>query len=112
MEMDGGAVVYVMCVPAISGQTVQGPSIGDGNMARYIAKMFGGLAYLPRNQQDMDAAVDRLIQAMETRYILAYRAQDTAKDGRERRVTVDFDKAHQTAKAVVRAPEGYYAPSQ
>ena len=112
MEMDGGAVVHVMCVPAISGQSVQGPSVGDGNMARYIAKMFGGLAYLPRNRQDMDAAVDHLVHAMQTRYILTYQTHDPAPDGRERPMSVAFDKTHPHAKAVVRAPEGYYAPLQ
>jgi Ca-activated chloride channel homolog len=112
MEMGGGAVVHVMCVPAGPGQSAQRRSDTDQKTALHLAKTFGGLSYFPRDAADTDAAVDHLVHAMETRYILTYQAQDTARDGRERPIAVGFDKAHQNAKAVVRAPEGYYAPLQ
>jgi len=119
MEMGGGAVVHVICVPADGGEKQAGSdswsdggSNDDQRSALRIANMFGGLTYFPRNRQDTEAAVDHLIQAMQTRYLLTYQTRDPAADGHERPISVGFDKAHSNEKAVLRAPEGYYAPLQ
>jgi VWFA-related protein len=72
----------------------------------------GGLPYFPRNQRDLDADVDDLSQAMKTRTMLVYTSDNPAKDGQARHVEVVVDKAHGGKKLKVRAPEGYYVPSE
>jgi hypothetical protein len=43
---------------------------------------------------------------------LTYLSDKQSNDRREHKIDVELDKPHQKARAVVRAPEGYYAPSQ
>ena len=112
MLVDGGVAVHVMCVPADPARAAQARSDTNEKVALRLTNMFGGLTYFPRNTADMNAAVDHLADAMKTRYVLTYEASNSAKDGRERKIEVAFAKALQNQRAVVRAPEGYYAPSQ
>jgi Ca-activated chloride channel homolog len=75
-----------------------------------VAKMGGGFVFFPRDAAELTACSDNLIDALKNRYLLTYTSEDPSKDGRERQLDVGLDKAHQKAKDVVRAPEGYYAP--
>jgi VWFA-related protein len=80
--------------------------------ALQLTQSGGGLAFLPRNAADVQDAVDQLADTLKARYMLTYESPNSSKDGQARRVDVELDRVHQKMKAVVRAPEGYYAPSQ
>ena len=112
IESMGGVTVHVICVPLDPGAGSGDEPPVDKKAALHLTSIFGGLTYFPRNAQDTDASVDHLVAAMNSRYVLTYQVEDPARNGRQRLITVGFDKAHQKAKAVVRAPEGYYAPAQ
>jgi Ca-activated chloride channel family protein len=109
MEMGGGATVHLICVPVDKGHDT-GSGDEDKKPGQHIARMLGGLSYFPHSQKDIDAAVDQLVQAMETRYTLTYRTNYTAMEGQEKEMSVAFNKAHKGAKAIIHAPEGYDAP--
>jgi Ca-activated chloride channel family protein len=110
MEMEAGGipVVHVLCVPSPRGRGCG----TDEKAALRLTRMGGGLVYFPRNAADMDAAIDHLLEAMKARYVLTYTTLAPDRDGGEHQVAVSFDSAHPSKKAVVRAPEGYYAPSR
>jgi Ca-activated chloride channel family protein len=112
MESNGGPVVHVICLPLDPGkhQFDTAPRT-DQKAALHLTALFGGLTYFPRDAADLDQSVDHLVDAMKSRYILTWQTQDTARDGRPRRIAIEFDKLHQKTKAVVRAPQEYYAPS-
>jgi Ca-activated chloride channel homolog len=107
----GTPALHIVTVPQSQPLPGHGRS-GDEKAAILLANMGGGLAYFPRNLADMEASVDRLNDALKSRYLLTYQSGNPSKDSGERRIDVELDKVHQKAKAVVRAPEGYYAPSQ
>jgi Ca-activated chloride channel family protein len=107
----GTPALHIVTVPQSNPLPGHGRS-GDEKAAIQLANMGGGLVYFPRNLVDMEASVDQLNQALKSRYLLTYQSGNSSKDGGERRIDVELDKVHQKAKAVVRAPEGYYAPSQ
>jgi len=110
LESSGNPMVFVLWVPAVNKPGVpRGPDSNDRAALR-LTRIGGGLTYFPRNEPDLEAAVDQLADAMKGRYILTYQAQNPAHDGRARRVEVSGDKAHLGKKAVVGAPEAYYPP--
>jgi Ca-activated chloride channel family protein len=110
MEMEAGGIpeVHVLCVPSPHGRGCG----TDEKAALRLTRMGGGLVYFPHNAADTDSAVDHLLEAMKARYVLTYNALAPGRDGGEHRVSVSFDSTHPSKKAVVRAPEGYYAPSR
>ena len=95
-----------------TGMTPQAKKRSDEQVVRALTEIGGGLPYFPRNEQEMIADVDGLSRAMQAAYTLAYTTDNPEKDGRERLVEITVDKAHGGAKAIARAPEGFYAPSQ
>ena len=72
----------------------------------------GGLSYFPKDPAEMEASLEHLSAAMKTVYTLTYSTGAPAPDGRERQIDIKLDKAHGGSKSAMRAPEGYYAPSQ
>jgi VWFA-related protein len=105
LESAGAAVVHVLCVPS-----PQAHGCGSEKAALRLTKMSGGLTYFPRDAAETEAAVDHLNAALRARYILSYEPQDSAPGGM-RRLDVAFEKTHAVKKAILLAPEGYYAPS-
>jgi len=110
LESAGSPVVHLFRIPAGRGSGPEQHSSQEKAAIR-IATMGGGLAYYPRNIGDMEASVDNLVDAMKSRYELTYTSTSDSRDGRERRLEIGLDKLHQKQKAIVRAPEGYLAPS-
>ena len=84
----------------------------DAREAQEFSQRLGGFTFSPHKNVDLMTSVDRLNAVLKSRYVLAYESEDGRKDGRKRRVDLELDKMHQKAKDVIRAPEGYYAPSQ
>jgi hypothetical protein len=112
IESMGGVAVHVICLPPDPGANMEGQDRVDKKAALHLTSIFGGLGYFPHNTIDTEESVDHLVGALKSRYMLAYQALNTGRDGRSRQITIEFDKAHQKMRAVVRVPEGYYAPSE
>jgi hypothetical protein len=113
LDPAGSPALYLIAMPSKNPGKNEARERKDSEKnALALARMGGGFTYFPQNQSDADASVDRLVDTLGSRYLLTYTSGNASKDGRVRRIDVELDKVHQRAKAVVRAPEGYYAPSQ
>ena len=60
----------------------------------------------------MDTALEHLTELMKHSYLVTYVSESGNRDGRERIVDVKLGKAHGSSKDSLRAPGGYYAPSE
>jgi Ca-activated chloride channel family protein len=112
LETAGTPVMHIVLLPSPRGDSNRQETAHSEKAALGLARMDGGLVYFPKDPMELEASVDHLGEAMKNRMVVTYSSDNQSKDGRERRVDVELDKAHQRAKAVVRAPQGYYAPSQ
>jgi Ca-activated chloride channel homolog len=70
----------------------------------------GGRTFLPYERIELERAFQGISETLTKQYVIFYEPQNTARDGKFRRIKVEvtgFD-----GKADVRAKKGYYAPSQ
>jgi len=111
IELRGGMELHIICVPPDLGRRLEPRFHNNQKSALHLTSTFGGLSYFPRNEADLDESVDHLVSAMQSRYVLTYNTANTVRDGKQRQVGIQFDKAHQKARAVIRAQEAYYAPA-
>jgi Ca-activated chloride channel family protein len=109
-QQPGTPSVHVLWIPSPKGSDDHGDDRHEQKEVLKVANIGGGLVFFPRDEAELTASSDNLIDALKNRYLLTYTSEDTSKDGRQRQLDVGLDKAHQKAKDVVRAPEGYYAP--
>ncbi|SNS92678.1 VWFA-related domain-containing protein [Granulicella rosea] len=112
MEMAGGPVVHMICLPEAFGHALRKQGNPRLNAAFTITDFGGGMTYVPHTMADLNAIVEALPQAMRSRYSLTLTARKPARDGHEEQIHIAFAKAHRSEGAEIRAPEGYYAPSQ
>jgi von Willebrand factor type A domain len=113
LEQGGSPVVHLVRIPPASMR--QSNARGDASNQQLVTMLVagsGGMALTPPDLTSVDVAMDQLLSAMKSRYRLQFEAADTSRNGRERHLEVALDKVHQKERDVVRAPEGYYAPSQ
>ncbi len=111
METEGTPVVHMVCLPPAFGRARAKQFDPHASDAFKLTELGGGLTYFPHTMGDMNGVMDALPIAMSERYIVTYTAENVARDGHEERVVLLFDKAHRSQKAILQAPEGYYAPS-
>jgi Ca-activated chloride channel homolog len=72
-----------------------------------MAELTGGAVYTPRSSKDLSGIYTRILQELQTQYVLGYVSDDPAHDGKFRRVKVDV-----AGKGLrVRHRAGYFAPS-
>jgi Ca-activated chloride channel homolog len=109
-QQPGMPSVHVLWIPSPKGSNNHGEDEQEQGMVLRVAHLGGGIMYFPRDAAELTASSDNLVEALQNRYLLTYTSEDPSKDGRQRQLDVGLDKAHQKAKDVVRAPEGYYAP--
>jgi VWFA-related protein len=113
MESAGSPVVHIVRVPPPQGGTTyRSEEASDKGTVRRIAAISGGLSYFPKDAAEMNASLDDLIRSMKSVYLLTYSTGVAPRDGRERSLEIKLDKAHGGSKAVVWAPERFYAPSE
>jgi len=112
LEAEGSPVVHMICLPPAFGRSRDKQYDPHEGTAFKLHEFSGGLTYFPHTIMDFDGAVDTLPRTMRARYILTYVADSAARDGHEERIQVSFDKAHQSMRARIQGPEGYYAPSK
>ena len=81
---------------------------GDRGLLRKLADTSGGIAYFPRDDDDVVSAFEEIAQNIRRGYALGYVPSDTAHDGGFRRVTVRV-RAPGHTNLKVRARDGYLA---
>ncbi|PYQ39293.1 MAG: hypothetical protein DMF77_21865 [Acidobacteria bacterium] len=72
-----------------------------------MAEVTGGAVFTPRSSKDLSAIYTRILQELQSQYVLGYVSDDPARDGKFRRLKVDVP-----GKGLrVRHRAGYFAPS-
>lgn len=72
-----------------------------------MAELSGGAVYTPRSSKDLSGIYTRILQELQSQYVLGYVSDDPAHDGKFRRLKVDV-----AGKGFrVRHRSGYFAPS-
>ena len=72
-----------------------------------MAELTGGSVYSPRSSKDLAGIYTRILQELQSQYVLGYVSDDQARDGKFRRLKVDV-----AGKGLrVRHRSGYFAPS-
>jgi VWFA-related protein len=112
LEVEGSPVVHMICLPVAFGRARAKQYEPHKGTAFKLHEFSGGLTYFPHTIADIDSVVDNLPETIRNRYIMTYAAEDVARDGHEERIEISFDKAHQSMKARIQGPEGYYAPAK
>jgi Ca-activated chloride channel homolog len=75
-----------------------------------MARLTGGMALFPGVMKQLDSMYARIADEMRAQYTLGYISTRTARDGAWRKVTIRL--AHPAGgRLIVRAREGYFAPS-
>lgn len=110
LYLGGAPAVHVFRLAGLASEDRADRVKGEA-AATTLARATGGFAYFPKKRGELEASVEELCRAMANRVTMSYESDAAARDGRERRVSVVLDKAHQKEKAVVAVAEGYYAPS-
>jgi len=112
LEAEGSPVVHMICLPVAFGRARAKQYEPHEGTAFKLHEFSGGLTYFPHTIADIDAIVDTLPETIRNRYIVTYAAENAARDGHEERIEILFDRAHQSMKARIQGPEGYYAPAK
>jgi Ca-activated chloride channel homolog len=72
-----------------------------------MAEVTGGMVFNPRTSKDLAAIYARILQELQSQYVLGYVSDDPTRDGKFRRLKVDV-----AGKGLrVRHRSGYFAPS-
>ena len=111
METAGTPVVHLVCIPAAFGHAQWKQDDETSGAAMQVTAIGGGLTYFPHTTVEIDGMVDHLSDYLQARYVLTYQAENSTKDGGERRIAISYDKSHRAPKQLVLAPAGYIAPS-
>jgi VWFA-related protein len=79
---------------------------GDKVLMRY-AEATGGRVFFPLRIQEVSNAFAEIQDELRSQYVVAYKPQDFAQDGRYRAISID---APRRTNVKIRARKGYYAP--
>jgi Ca-activated chloride channel homolog len=72
-----------------------------------MAELTGGAVFTPRSSKDLSGIYARILQELQSQYVLGYVSDDPSRDGKFRRLKVDVP-----GKGLrVRHRAGYFAPS-
>ncbi|HEY8551070.1 MAG TPA: VWA domain-containing protein [Vicinamibacterales bacterium] len=74
-----------------------------------LADVSGGEAYFPSSLKEVEKIYDRIVQEIDTRYLLGYVSTDTRHDGRWRPLQVRLTRP-ELKEVRVRTRKGYFAP--
>jgi Ca-activated chloride channel family protein len=81
---------------------------GDKVLMRY-AEATGGRVFFPLQIKDVADAFKEIEDELRSQYVLAYKPQNFAADGKYRSISLDVPKR---SKVKIRVRKGYYAPKQ
>jgi Ca-activated chloride channel family protein len=88
---------------------------GPENKAKGVLEKFasttGGSAYFPRSVDEVDGLCRRIAHDIRSQYTLGYTPTNRRPDGSWRKITVRMEPPRVASKMIVRAKEGYYAPT-
>jgi VWFA-related protein len=70
-----------------------------------MAELTGGQVFTPRTSKDLSSIYARILQELQSQYVLGYVSDDGSRDGKFRRLKVDVKGLR------VRHRSGYFAPS-
>jgi Ca-activated chloride channel family protein len=76
---------------------------------RNLATVSGGETFFPRDSRQMDEAFERIALELRRQYLIAYRPEDFAPDGKWHRLKIRVTQADGGHHRVVRSRQGYYA---
>ena len=76
-----------------------------------LADVTGGQAFFPGTITEVEKIYDRIVEEIDSRYLLGYVSSNTTADGRWRPVEVRLTRAD-LKQAKIRTRKGYYAPYQ
>jgi len=94
-------IVYVICTDATDSNRK-----GDKVLMRY-AEATGGRVFFPLRLKEVSDAFAEIEDELRSQYVLAYKPQNFAADGKYRSVSV---KTPKRKKVNIRVRKGYYAP--
>jgi len=77
---------------------------------REMAEDTGGVAYFPKDLNEVEAITQQIAHDIRNQYTLAYYSTNARKDGTFRNVRVDAFASGNHSKLAVRTRPGYYAP--
>jgi VWFA-related protein len=80
---------------------------GDPNVLKKLAELGGGVAYFPRNQDDLIASLGEVAGNIRRGYSIGYAPSATGAPGSFRRVSVQV-RAPGRGKLTVRSRDGYF----
>jgi Ca-activated chloride channel family protein len=75
-----------------------------------LAELTGGVAFFPRTVDVLEDICQQIGLDLKNQYMLGYRSQNLAKDGKWRKVQVKVLPPKGLGGVTVRAKNGYYAP--
>jgi VWFA-related protein len=81
---------------------------GDKVLLRY-AEATGGKVFFPLRLEEVATNFAEIQDELRSQYVIAYKPQNFAQDGRYRAITIDAPKR---ANVKLRARKGYYAPKK
>lgn len=73
-----------------------------------LAAASGGLAYYPKENEEVEAICDRVAHEIRNQYVIAYSPTNQELDGSYRRIRIDVKGR---GRLTVRTRTGYYAPT-
>ena len=79
---------------------------GDKILMRY-AEATGGRVFFPLRIEEVSNAFSEIQDELRSQYVIAYKPQDFAQDGRYRSISIATPKR---PSVKIRARKGYYAP--
>jgi Ca-activated chloride channel family protein len=96
------AIAFTSGFPAGSARALRSKSVLE-----QMAELTGGAVFTPRSSKDLSGIYTKILQELQSQYVLGYVSDDPARDGKFRRLKVDVP-----GKGLrVRHRAGYFAPS-
>lgn len=89
------------------------PPAGSGRSTiREIAGLTGGRAFFPKSLDSLDYYCDLIHSELRSQYLLGYIPTVSSRNGKWRKIKVQVTPPDGTARLVVQARAGYFAPRQ
>ncbi|HEV7498369.1 MAG TPA: VWA domain-containing protein [Vicinamibacteria bacterium] len=95
-------IMFTAGMPAGSARALKSKSVLE-----QMAELTGGAVFTPRSSKDLAGIYTRILQELQSQYVLGYVSDDPARDGKFRKLRVEV--AGKTLR--VRHRSGYFAPS-
>ncbi|HTQ87842.1 MAG TPA: VWA domain-containing protein [Candidatus Solibacter sp.] len=110
MAREAGVAIYSVALfdrNAPTREEILGPELLED-----IADVTGGSSYAVESPNVVPALAERVSDELRRQYVLAYRPQETPKDGKWHHIRIKLTLPRGIPPLLVRAKPGYYAPTR